>query len=274
MARVRFISGRQFRCKVCGSVCSGGGSYSPEPATFSTTILRSRGDPSLSSGVIVEACVETVASAVAAERAGASRIELCSDLAEGGVTPSAGLIRAVRARVEIPLHVLIRPRGGEFIYDTAEEEVMLADITEARRAGADGVVIGALSTGLRVHRARTERLVAAADSLSCTFHRAVDATPDLDASVALLVELGVARILTSGGAATALQGAATIGQLQVRWGERITILAGGGIRAVNVRRILRETGVRELHLGPRLPGSAEIDVAEVEAVIGMLSSGA
>jgi copper homeostasis protein len=220
--------------------------------------------------VIIEACVETVASAVSAQRAGADRIELCSDLAEGGVTPSAGLLRAVRARLEIPLHVLIRPRAGEFVYDTAEEEVMLADLCEARRAGADGVVIGALSTGQRVHRGRTERLVAAAGSMRCTFHRAIDETPDLEASLALLVELGISRVLTSGGMATALQGAATLARLQTRWGERITILAGGGIRAANVGRIVRETGVPEVHLGPRLPGSPELDIAELEAVIGIL----
>ena len=220
--------------------------------------------------MIVEACVETVASAVGAQRAGADRIELCSDLAEGGVTPSAGLIRAVRARIEVPLQVLIRPRGGEYVYDAAEEEVMLADIREAGRAGADGVVIGVLSTGQRVHRARTERLVAAAESMRCTFHRAFDATPDLEASIAQLVELGVARVLTSGGMSTALQGAASLARLQARWGERIAILAGGGIRAGNVARIIRETGVREVHLGPRLPGSAELDIAELEAVIGIL----
>jgi copper homeostasis protein len=220
--------------------------------------------------MIVEACLETVASAVAAERAGADRIELCSDLAEGGVTPSAGLIHAVRTRVGIPLHVLIRPRGGEFIYDAAEEEVMLADIREARRAGADGVVIGALSAGQRVHRARTERLVAAAGTMACSFHRAVDATPDLDASIALLVELGVSRVLTSGGAATAMEGSATLARLHSRWGERITILAGGGVRAGNVRQLVERTGVREVHLGPRLAEGRGLDIRELEATLAAL----
>ncbi len=220
--------------------------------------------------MIVEACLETVASAVAAERAGADRIELCSDLSEGGVTPSAGLIRAVRTRVEIPLHVLIRPRGGESVYDGAEEEVMLADIHEARRAGADGVVIGALSAGQRVHRARTERLVAAAGTMDCTFHRAFDATPDLDASIALLVELGVSRVLTAGGAATAMQGSATLARLQSRWGDRITLLAGGGVRSGNVRRLVGATGVREVHLGPRLADGSGMDIAELEATVAAL----
>ncbi len=220
--------------------------------------------------MIVEACLETVASAVAAERAGADRIELCSDLVEGGVTPSAGLLRAVRARIDIPIHVLIRPRGGEFVFDAAEEEVMLADIREARRSGADGVVIGALSNGQRIHRARTERLVAAAGTMACTFHRAFDVTPDLDASIALLVELGVSRVLTSGGAATAIEGSATLALLQSRWGERITLLAGGGVRAGNVRQLVTETGVREVHLGPRLAEGRGMDIEELEATLAAL----
>jgi copper homeostasis protein len=224
--------------------------------------------------ILVEACLEDPASAVSAERAGAGSIELCSGLDEGGVTPSVGQIRAVRARIGTPLHVLIRPRAGDFVFDNAEEEVMLADIAEARRAGADGVVIGALSTGLRVHRGRTERLVAAAGPMRCTFHRAFDATPDLDASMGLLIELGVSRVLTSGGAATAVEGAAALARLQARWGERITILAGGGVRAGNAADLVRETGVREVHLGPRVAGGGRLDVAELEATIAAVRAGA
>jgi copper homeostasis protein len=220
--------------------------------------------------VIVEACLEDVGSAAAAERAGADRIELCSALSEGGVTPSAGLIRAVRSRVEIPLHVLIRPRGGSFVYEDAEEAIMLADIREARRSGADGVVIGALSSGQRVHRARTERLVAAAGTMHCTFHRAVDATPDLDASLALLVELGVGRVLTSGGAPTASEGSATLARLQRRWAQRITLLAGGGVRAANARRLVESTGVGEVHLGPRRMDETGMDIGELVATIAAL----
>jgi copper homeostasis protein len=224
--------------------------------------------------ILVEACLEDPASAVAAERAGAGSIELCGGLGDGGVTPSAGMMRAVRVRVKIPLNILIRPRAGDFIFDGPEEDVMLADIAEARRAGADGVVIGALSTGRRVHRARTERLVAAAGPMGCTFHRAFDATPDLDASMALLIELGVSRVLTSGGAATAVEGAAELARLQARWGERITIMAGGGVRSGNAAGLLRETGVREVHLGPRVAGGGRLDVAELEATIAAVRAGA
>ncbi len=220
--------------------------------------------------MIVEACLETVGSAVAAERAGADRIELCSGLGEGGVTPSVALIREVRARVDIPLQVLIRPRGGAFVYDDADEAIMVADIREARRSGADGVVIGALSSGQRVHRARTERLVAAAGTMRCTFHRAIDATPDLDASMALLVELGISRVLTSGGAPSAVEGRATLARLQARWGDRISIMAGGGVRSGNAQQLVEATGVREVHLGPRLADGTGIDIAELRATIAIL----
>ncbi len=199
--------------------------------------------------ILVEACVESATSAVAAERAGAARLELCGNLAEGGVTPDLELMRAVLACTRVPLHVMIRPRPGSFVFDASEEEVMLADIREARRAGADGVVIGALSSGERIHRARTERLVLEAGPLPCTFHRAIDATPDLDASVALLVELGVSRVLTSGGAATAREGASRLARLQERWGDRVTIVAGGGVRADHVAELVRATGVPEVHVG-------------------------
>jgi copper homeostasis protein len=225
-----------------------------------------------SSACLAEACLEDVASAVLAERAGAGSIELCSALGLGGVTPSAGLIGAVRSRVRIPLHVLIRPRAGSHVYDDADEQVMLADIEAARRMGADGVVFGVLSSGGRVHRARTERLVLAAGPVRCTCHHAFDATPDLDASMALLVELGVSRVLTSGGAATAAEGAATLARLQRRWGERITVLAGGGVRAVNVAALVRETGVRAVHLGPRRPDDGRFDLAEFEATVAALGT--
>ena len=140
---------------------------------------------------------------------------------------------------------------------------MLADIREARRAGADGVVIGALSSGGRIHRARTERLTHEADPLSCTFHRAFDDTPDLDASIALLIELGIPRVLTSGGAAPAQDGAARLALLQARWGDRITIMAGGAVRADHVAGLVRQSGVREVHVG--LPHGA--DPARIRDVV-------
>ena len=199
--------------------------------------------------VLVEAAVETLAAAVQAERDGAGRLELCADLARDGTTPSAGLIRAVRERVDIPVHVIIRPRPGDFHYDAGELAVMLADIGECRRAGVDGVVIGALTAAGAVDREMTARLLAAARPLRVTFHRAADATRDLGATVALLAELGVHHVLTSGGAPTALEGAERLAGLERTFGRTIGILAGGGVRPESVAELVRRSGVRQVHVG-------------------------
>ncbi|MBK8003072.1 MAG: copper homeostasis protein CutC [Gemmatimonadetes bacterium] len=199
--------------------------------------------------ILVEAAVETLDGAVQAERDGAGRLELCADLARDGTTPSAGLIREVRQRVDIPVHVIIRPRPGDFHYDAGELAVMLADIRECRRAGVDGVVIGALTAAGAVDREMTARLLAAARPLRVTFHRAADATPDLGATVALLAELGVDHVLTSGGAPTALEGAERLAGLERIFGRSIGILAGGSVRADRVAELVRRTGVRQVHVG-------------------------
>lgn len=217
--------------------------------------------------------MQTVASAIAAEATGAGRIELCASLREGGVTPSAGILRAVRSRVQLPIHVLVRPRAGDFVYDDGDIEAMLLDIREARRSGADGVVVGALTREGAVDRHVTARLAGAARPLAVTFHRAVDRTPDLGAAVTALVELGIERVLTSGGAETAEQGIPALASLVGTFGASITILAGGRVRAGNAARVARETGVPELHLGPTLPGRGELDVAVLEAVVRELATG-
>lgn len=225
-----------------------------------------------SSAPVVEACVQTLAGATAAERAGAGRIELCADLARGGVTPSAGLIRMVRGRVRIPLQVLIRPRAGDFVYDDCEIAAMLLDIREARRGGADGVVLGALTRENVVDREVTARLAAAARPLAITFHRAIDQTSDLGAAVTTLVELGIERALTSGGAQTAEAGIPRLRRLVDTFGSTVTIMAGGSVRSPNARHICRESGVSEVHLGPRLPGTEDLDVAALAAVVAELAA--
>lgn len=205
--------------------------------------------------VLVEAAVESVAAARQAVADGAGRLELCADLARDGTTPSAGLIRLVRARVEIPLHVLIRPRPGDFVYDRDEMAVMLADIAECRRAGVDAVVIGALTREGVVDRVLTAALVSAARPLTVTFHRAVDRTPDIAAALTTLVELGIERVLTSGGAPSAAAGIPVLARLQVAFGGAIGLLAGGQVRAENVASVVAGSGVREVHVG--MPDGAE-----------------
>jgi copper homeostasis protein len=198
--------------------------------------------------VLVEACVDSVASSLAAERGGAGRLELCDAIFDGGTTPSAGMIAACKATVSIPVFVMIRPRGGGFVYSEAERDVMRRDIVVARELGADGVVIGGLRPDGTVDLSLVRILVEAAQQLPVTFHRAFDITPDLAASLELLADAGVQRILSAGGASTAADGATVLADLVRKAGSRIVVMAGGGVREENVRRLVSVSGVREVHV--------------------------
>jgi copper homeostasis protein len=196
---------------------------------------------------LVEAAVETLDSALAAERAGADRIELCENLSDGGMTPGARLIAAVAERMRLPVFVLIRPRAGDFVYSDDEFDQMIGDTELAGRLGIAGIVTGALTPDGRVDVERTRTLVEAAAGLPVTFHRAIDSTVDLPAALEEAIEAGASRVLTSGGAATAVEGVDLIAALVTEAGERITVIAGGGIREPNVRDVIARTGVREVH---------------------------
>lgn len=198
--------------------------------------------------LMIEACVDAIDAALEAERGGAGRLELCGELLQGGVTPSAGLIGAVRERVTIPLFVLVRPRTGDFLYSDDERDVMLRDIASAKSLGADGVVIGALTANGDVDIETTRVLLDAARPMRVTFHRAFDFARDQDSAMDALLSLGVDRVLTSGGAATALEGASALKALIQRASDAMTILAGGSITASNVADVVRESGVREVHV--------------------------
>ncbi len=201
--------------------------------------------------MMLEICVDSLEAAVTAASGGAERIELCGDLAEGGITPSAGLIQAVRAAVSTGLFVMIRPRGGDSFYSQRELEVMEADIAEARRLGADGVVLGVLDGEGRVDVARTERLVKLAAPMQVTFHRAFDMTPDLEEACQDVLTAGAHRILTSGGRQTARLGARRIARLVEMANGRIGIMAASGINAQNAAELIRLTGVTEVHASLR-----------------------
>lgn len=210
-------------------------------------------DPKL----LLEACVDSVESAVAAERGGAHRLELCDSLADGGTTPSAGMIAGVTSSVRIPVFVIVRPRGGGFAYSAAELDVMRRDVELALRFGARGIVIGALDGDRRVAERETRLLLAAAQGAPVTFHRAFDLAPDQCIALDTLVDIGVERVLTSGGVATAREGAEQIARLVSHAAGRLVVMAGGGIREENVAEVVRIGGVREIHVrGTRLRGTA------------------
>jgi len=203
--------------------------------------------------MIIEACVDSVGSALAAQDGGADRIELCDALNDGGVTPSAGKIALCRERLRIPVFVLIRPRAGDFHYGETETAVMLRDMAMAKGLGADGVVIGALNTDGTIDVERVRRLVEAARPMAVTFHRAFDVTPEPLEALETLKQLGIERVLTSGQAGTALEGMAVLKELVVAAAGRVTILAGGGVNEVNAEQIVRDAGVTELHLRGTVP---------------------
>jgi len=199
----------------------------------------------------LEICVDSVESAMAAERGGAHRVELCSDLLEGGITPSAGLIGEVRRRIRIGLFVMIRPRGGDFCYTDAELEVMERDIRQARELGADGVILGILDEQARVDVSRTRRLVELASPLPVTFHRAIDMTADLCAALDDVMAAGAERVLTSGGATKVTEGLAAVAAMVETAGDRITVMAGGGITPQTILGVAEATGAAEFHASLR-----------------------
>ena len=210
-------------------------------------MLQSESAGSMGAPVLVEAAVESLDAALAAESAGADRIELCANLDVGGTTPTVSLLEDLLQRVRLPVHVMVRPRGGDFIFTDDEVGRMAKDIELIRSHEPAGIVTGVVGSNGLLPMSDLSRLVDAASELPVTFHRAFDSLLHPHAALEQLIDLGVARILTSGEGVTASKGAAKIGALVEQARGRITIIAGGGVRAHNVREIIRNTGVTEVH---------------------------
>jgi len=200
---------------------------------------------------LIEVCAAHIQSAVAAQEGGASRVELCDNLYEGGTTPSYATIKLARAKLKIGLNVMIRPRGSDFCYSDLEFEIMKEDILVCKNLGADGVVFGILLPDGNVDITRTLQLANMAKPMSVTFHRAFDMTPEPFKTMEQLVELGVDRILTSGQKNRALEGMNLIKQLVEKAGKRIIIMPGSGINENNILEIRNKTGASEFHLTGR-----------------------
>jgi copper homeostasis protein len=197
--------------------------------------------------IMVEAAVETVESALAAEHAGVDRIELCANLNEGGTTPSQALIASVVERSKLRVFVMVRPRGGGFVYSDDDFTAMVRDIELIGAMSIAGIVTGVLTSEAQVDVEHMRILVQAAGGLPVTFHRAIDSTVNIPAALEDAIEAGASRVLTSGGAATALEGTDVIAALVNQARGRISIVAGGGIREHNAREVIARTGVREVH---------------------------
>lgn len=245
----------------------------------------------MSTPYVLEIAANSLASALAAQEGGASRIELCSALELGGLTPSPGQVALVRDKLSIPVYVLIRPRAGDFAYAEEEHATMLADIAYCAAAGCDGVVVGALTADGEVDVTRCRELVSAANGIDVTFHRAIDVCRDPATALEAIISLGCARVLSSGSAASAMDGSANLRRLIEQAAGRIEIMPGAGIGAGNIAALMAATGAREFHasakraLPPRVRfmpadalgmagGETRSDAAEVRRIVEALREAA
>ncbi|MEI6123020.1 MAG: copper homeostasis protein CutC [Bacteroidota bacterium] len=197
--------------------------------------------------ILFEVCANSLQSAIAAQNGGADRVELCAQLSVGGITPSAATIELAVERLNIPVFVLIRPRGGDFLYDDYDFAVMKTDIKMTKKLGAVGVVFGLLTSDGKIDMARTTELVKIARPMQVTFHRAFDRARSPMLALEEIIKTGADRILTSGQAKSALLGKAILKNLVNKAAGRIIILAGAGIGPENVNKIIKCTGVTEVH---------------------------
>ncbi|HWE86152.1 MAG TPA: copper homeostasis protein CutC [Terracidiphilus sp.] len=223
--------------------------------------------------MLFELCAENLESAIAAQDGGADRIELCADLAVGGLTPPPDLMTEAVNALDIPVHVLIRPRAGDFVFSCGEFDDMRHQIDAVKRAGASGIATGILLANGCVDIERTRALIDQARPMDVTFHRAFDETPGLAQALEDVIEAGADSLLTSGGAPNVLSGAATIRSLAEQAGGRIPLIAGGGLRLETLAEVIRISGIYCLHgsLSRRNGnGAAPVLVSDIREAVRLL----
>ena len=207
----------------------------------------------------IEICANSVASCLQAQQGGAYRVELCAGIPEGGTTPSYGEIAVARELLHIKLNIIIRPRGGDFLYSDVEHKAMLHDIEMAKKIGVDGVVIGCLNADGTVDMARNKELIDAAKDMSVTFHRAFDMCKDPFASLEQIIELGCDTVLTSGQQPTASEGVSLLSELVAKANNRIIIMPGSGVNEDNIATLAKETKATEFHFSAREPIDSKME---------------
>lgn len=220
--------------------------------------------------MILEVCVDSVESAVNAEIGGADRIELCGDLIVGGITPSLALYERIREKINIPIHVLLRPRFGDFLYSEEELEVLICQAKMFAEAGADNLVIGCLTPDGRLDLEVMKRIIDAADGIPINLHRAFDMCRDLDEALEDAKKLGVVSILTSGGCASAKEGAKELDELKKNAGD-IDIMAGAGMNAQNIKFMLNTTSLTSFHMSGKKTLESKMEYRNPKVNMGLPS---
>lgn len=217
----------------------------------------------------LEVSIEGVDGLLVAQENGADRVELCASVLEGGITPSIGMVREALRRARIPVFVIVRPRGGDFLYSEAEFESMRQDVMALKDLGVPGVVTGCLTAGGEVDEQRTAELLRLARPMSFTFHRAFDMVRDPVQALEALIKLGVDRLLTSGQRGTAVEGLANLKHLGLVANGRIIVMPCGSIRAANVGQVCRETGLWELHFAAHKSESSAMTYRNPQVAMGL-----
>ncbi len=224
----------------------------------------------MNSAYNIEVCIASVESAIAAQKGKADRVELCDNLYEGGTTPSLGMVEVVRKKINIDLFVMIRPRGGDFLYSDFEFEVMKQDIVSMKQSGVNGFVFGILNKDGNVDFKRTSELVKLSKPLEVTFHRAIDMVSSPLKAMEAIIESGCDRILTAGRANKAIDGIDEIARMAKQADGRIKIMAGSGIHEQNVRTIAKQTGVTEFHLSGKHYIPSKMEYRNEQVFMGSL----